>query len=275
MSVSLADYEFVCKLVQDHSSIALGAGKEYLVDARLAPLAQREGLDSVGDLVQAVRVGGPRLRDVIVEAMATNETSFFRDVHPFDALRDTIIPGILAANGGLRLSMWSAAASTGQEAYSLALLVREHFPDIPHVTILATDLAGDVLARAKTGRYTQLEVNRGLPAAMLVKHFDRDGREWQLKPSIRNMVTFNQLNLARPFRNIGPMDVIFLRNVLIYFESPMKAAVLTEMSRVLRPGGSLFLGACETTFGIDDRYERVPVGRTSCYRFIGADRGTP
>ena len=269
MTVSVTDYEFVCKLVRDQSSISLGAGKEYLVNARLAPLAQREGLESVGDLVQAVRVGGPRLRDSIVEAMATNETSFFRDVHPFDALRDTIIPAVLAANGGLRLSMWSAAVSTGQEAYSLAMLVREHFPNVANVTILGTDLAGDVIARAKTGRYTQLEVNRGLPAALLVKYFDRDGREWQVKPTVRNMVTFDRLNLARPFRNVPPMDIIFLRNVLIYFESAMKVAVLAEMSRVLRASGYLFLGSCETTLGIDDSYERVAVGRTSCYRFTG------
>ncbi len=274
MAVSCADYEFVRKLVHDRSSIALGVGKEYLVEARLAPVAQREGLDSVSDLVQAVRVGGPRLREAVVEAMATNETSFFRDIHPFDALRDTVIPAVLAANGGLRLSMWSAAASTGQEAYSMALVICEHFRNVPNVMILATDLAGDVIARAKTGRYSQLEVNRGLPAAMLVKHFERDGRYWQLKPAVRDMVSFAQLNLSRPLRKVPLMDVVFLRNVLIYFDTPMKAAVLAEVARVLRPGGYLFLGASETTLGIDDSYERVPVGHTtSCYRYTGADRG--
>lgn len=151
----------------------------------------------------------------------------------------------------------------------MALVVREHFAHVPDVRILGTDLSTDVLARAARGRYTQLEVNRGLPASLLVKHFERDGRDWQLKPSIRDMVTFAPLNLARPLRGVPPMDVIFLRNVLIYFNTATKAAVLAEIARVLRPGGFLFLGAAETTIGIDDSYERVQVGRTACYQLTG------
>jgi chemotaxis protein methyltransferase CheR len=272
MGVSVADFEFVRRLVHEHSSIALADGKEYLVEARLAPVAEQEGLDSVGELVRMLRSGAARVTDAVVHAMTTNETSFFRDLHPFDALRDTVIPTVLAANGGRQLSMWSAAASTGQEAYSMALVVREHFAHVPDVRILATDLSTDVLARAARGTYTQLEVNRGLPASLLVKHFERDGRDWQLKPSIRSMVTFAPLNLARPLRGIPPMDIVFVRNVLIYFKTATKAAVLAEMSRVLRPGGFLFLGAAETTIGIDDSFERVQVGRTACYQLTG--RGT-
>jgi chemotaxis protein methyltransferase CheR len=266
VTVSLTDYEFIRKLVHDRSSIALGAGKEYLVDARLGSVAQREGLGSVGDLVHRLRMGDPRVRDDVVNAMATNETCFFRDVHPFDALREIIIPEILGGNNTQPLAMWSAAASTGQEAYSLAMLVRENFPLASNVTILATDFASDVLARAESGTFTQLEVNRGLPAALLVKNFERDGRDWRVKPAVRAMVTFRQVNLAQSLQSVPPMDIIFLRNVLIYFDLATKRAVLTEIARRLRPGGYLFLGASETTYGIDDWYERVSVGRTTCYR---------
>ena len=266
VGVSCADFEFVRRLVYEHSAIALSNGKEYLVEARLAPLAQREGLSSVGELVEILRKGGTRLRDDVLHVMATHETSFFRDIHPFDALRQTIIPSVLKANGGHRLSMWSCAASTGQEAYSLALVIREHFPAIANVTILGTDLSHDVLARARDGRFSQLEVNRGLPAPMLVKYFERDGREWLLKPAVRNMVTFTPLNLSRPLRGVPPMDVVFLRNVLIYFDAQAKASLLKEVGRILRPGGYLILGGSETTYGIDDSYERVLIGKTACYR---------
>jgi chemotaxis protein methyltransferase CheR len=272
VAVSCTDYEFIRKLVHDQSSIALGLGKEYLVEARLAPVMQREGLGSVGDLVTVLRTGDAHLRGEVVDAMSTNETLFFRDVHPFDALRETVIPETLAANGGRSLAMWSAAASTGQEAYSMGMLVREQFSLVRNVTILGTDLSAEVIARAASGRYTQLEVNRGLPASLLVKYFERDGREWTLKPSIRDMVTFRQANLARPLRGIPPMDIIFLRNVLIYFDRGTKEAVLAQVARVLRPGGYLFLGACETTYGVDDSYERVIVGRTSCYRYRGLEK---
>ena len=271
MAVSCSDFEFVRKLVHEHSSIALSNGKEYLVEARLGPVAQREGLESVADLVAILRKGDARLRDDVLHAMATHETSFFRDVHPFDALRQTIIPEVLLSNGGRRLSMWSCAASTGQEAYSLALVVREHFPTIANLTILATDLSRDVLSRAADGRFSQLEVNRGLPAPLLVKYFERDGREWVLKPAVRSMVTFSALNLARPLVGVPLMDVVFLRNVMIYFDGPAKATLLKGVAQILRPGGYLILGGAETTYGIDDSYERVMVGKTACYRLTPTD----
>jgi chemotaxis protein methyltransferase CheR len=265
--VSLADFDYVRKLVYEHSSIALDDSKEYLVEARLAPIARREGLPSVTALVRRLRDGSARLRDDVVAAVATNETTFFRDVHPFDALRDVVIPEVLAANGGRSLALWSAAASTGQEAYSMAMLVRDHFPHVPNVTILGTDFAADVLTRARNGTFTQLEVGRGLPARLLVKHFVRHGREWQVSDEIRRMVTFRQQNLARPLDGVPSMDIVFLRNVLIYFDVPTKAQVLQRVAKVLRPGGYLFLGGSETTYGIDDSYERVqPAPKTVCYR---------
>ncbi|MEO5838346.1 MAG: protein-glutamate O-methyltransferase CheR [Acidimicrobiales bacterium] len=265
--VSLLDFDFVRELVYEHSAIALDVSKGYLVEARLSPLARREGLSSVTELIRRLRNGETRLRHDVVAAIATNETTFFRDVHPFDALRDALIPEVLAANGGRSLVLWSAAASTGQEAYSLAMVVREHFPSVPNVTILGTDFSADVVARAKRGRFSQLEVNRGLPARLLVKHFVRDGREWQVSDEIRRMVTFRQLNLARPLDRMPEIDIVFLRNVLIYFDAPTKAQVLRRVASVTRPGGYLFLGGSETTYGIDDSFELVrPSPKTICYR---------
>lgn len=263
---SVDDFEFVRRLVHDQSSIAIEDGKEYLVEARLGPLARKEGMASVAALIGHLRAGASHLTTAVVEAMTTNETSFFRDVHPFDALRTQVIPWILEANGGTALAMWSAAASTGQEAYSMALVVRQHFPQIPKVTILGTDLSQAVLDRARHGRFTQLEVNRGLPASVLVRYFEQDGLEWRLDESVRRMVTFRQVNIAQSLAGVPSMDVVFLRNVLIYFDAETKRSVLGEVARVLRPGGYLFLGGPETTYGIDPSYERVEVGRGVCYR---------
>jgi chemotaxis protein methyltransferase CheR len=268
LGLTKVDFDYVRFLVHEQSAIVLGPGKEYLVEARLTPLAQREGLDSVGDLLTRLRTPGATLKEAVVEAMTTNETSFFRDVHPFDALRDEIIPSLLAA-GGPSLRLWSAAASTGQEAYSLALMVREHFPQVTDVTILATDLSREVLRRAEEGVFSQMEVNRGLPAALLAKYFERHGRQWQVKDSIRSMVTFRQLNLAKPLPALPSMDVAFLRNVLIYFDKADKTAVLSQTAKTLRSGGYLFLGGAETTHGIDERFETLKIGRSVCYRYTG------
>ncbi|MEO8698021.1 MAG: protein-glutamate O-methyltransferase CheR [Acidimicrobiales bacterium] len=266
-NVSLADFDFVRRLVYDYSAIALDDSKEYLVEARLSPIARREGLSSVSELIRRLRNGETQLRHDVVAAVATNETTFFRDMRPFDALREVIIPQVLTANGGRSLSLWSAAASSGQEAYSLAMVVRDHFPHVPNVTILGTDFAADVLMRARAGRYSQLEVNRGLPARLLVEHFVRDGREWQLSDDIRSMVTFRQLNLALPLVGMPAIDIVFLRNVLIYFDDATRAQVLRRVATVLRPGGYLFLGGSETTYGIDDSFELVqPSPKTVCYR---------
>jgi chemotaxis protein methyltransferase CheR len=272
VSLSDADFELVRRLVAEESALALGEGKAYLVEARLAPIAEREGCDSVGELVGRLRTAPGRLRDDVVQAMTTNETSFFRDIHPFDALRDEVLPSLLAQRGG-RLNLWSAAASTGQEAYSLAMLVTDAFPTAA-VSILATDLSRDVLARADTGVFSQLEINRGLPATLLVRHFEREGAGWRIKPGLRRLVEFRQLNLARPWPVLPRMDVVLLRNVLIYFDAPSKRAVLAQVARVLAPGGVLFLGGAETTYGLDEGWERVQVGRTSFYRpAAGPDEG--
>jgi chemotaxis protein methyltransferase CheR len=265
MGVSATDFRYVCALVNRDSANTLGEGKEYLVETRLAPLAREEGLASVSDLVVRLRAGAPRLRRDVLEAMVTNETFFFRDVHPFEALRREILPAMVEKSSGRPVSIWSAATSTGQEAFSLALLMREHFPDVP-VTILATDLSMKVIVRARTGRFSQIEVNRGLPASLLVKYFERSGREWRVNDAIRGMIEFRQKNLATSMREIAPMDVILLRNMLIYLDAAGRTAVLTELAKVLRPGGYLFLGAAEAASCLSALYERVQVGRSVCFR---------
>jgi chemotaxis protein methyltransferase CheR len=266
MSVSLADSKYVREMVREQSSIALGEGKEYLIEARLAPLAHREGLGTVGELIEVLRGGRLELRDEIVGAMATNETWFFRDHHPFEALRQHVIPAVLDANGGKHLSMWSAAASTGQEAYSMALLVVEDFAGVRDVEILGSDLSGDVIDRAREGCFSQFEVNRGLPVSLLVKYFSQEGIRWRLHQQIRDMVTFRQLNLARPLPAVAMKDIIFLRNVLIYFEPLTRVEVLERVVEVLHPGGFLILGSTETTYGLGSSFERMQFGNSTCYR---------
>lgn len=268
MSLSAAEVDFVRHLVRERSGIALGEEKGYLVEARLGPLAVREGVDSVGALIALVRARPGALGDEVTEALATNETSFFRDLHPFAALRDEIIPEVVAARGGTGPAVWCAATSTGQEPYSVAMLLASSFPHLTSASVLATDLSEDVLRRAAAGRYSQLEVNRGLPVAMLVEWFTREGTDWELSDRIRRMVTFRQLNLIRPLPPLGPFDIVLLRNVLIYFEREQKAAVLREVARTLRPGGYLLLGGAETTYGLVDDFERVTINGSVCYRLL-------
>jgi len=204
-----------------------------------------------------------------VEAMTTNETSFFRDFHPFEGLKKFVLPDLIARRAAEReLTVWCAASSSGQEPYSLAMLIRENLPQLVswRIRILATDLSSDVLARAREGRYSQLEVNRGLPASLLVKYFEKRGCDWYLRDDIRNMVDFQIVNLASAWPFLPPMDIVMLRNVLIYFGVETKKDILAKVRRVLRPDGYLFLGGSETTFSIDDSFERVQLERATCYR---------
>jgi chemotaxis protein methyltransferase CheR len=271
MGLRAEDFDYVRRLVLEHSALALGEGKSYLVEARLARLAEREGLSSVTELIQQLRTAAGALSDDVVEAMTTNVTSFFRDVHPFDALRDEVLPHAIEHSAGRTVRVWSAACSTGQEAYSVAMLVVDHFPGAD-VSILATDLSRDVLSRAEQGIFSQLEVNRGLPVPLLVKHFEREGAGWRIKPELRRLVEFRQFNLSRAWPTLPTMDIVLLRNVLIYFDTDAKRAVLGQVGRVLAPDGVLLLGGAETTYGLDDGWERVQLGRTSVYR---AAQGRP
>ena len=200
--------------------------------------------------------------------MTTNETSFFRDLHPFDALKKTLLPELVIKRGGERiLNFWCAAASSGQEPYTVALLLREHFPLLADWTIrfIATDLSAEMVERSRAGRYSQLEMNRGMPAAFLVKYFQRQGVEWQVKEEIRAMIEFRQLDLVRAWPSMPPLDIIFMRNVLIYFDVATKKAILAKVRRLLRPDGYLFLGAAETTLNLDDNFERRQLDKAGCY----------
>jgi chemotaxis protein methyltransferase CheR len=268
MSLSADSFTFVADLVRRRSAIQLAPGKEYLVESRLLSLAREEGLADVDSYVTRVRATG-READLtaVVEALTTNETSWFRDSSPFAALRSSIAPEVIAARGtSTRLRVWSAACSTGQEPYSIAMTLADCLPSSASFDILATDLSEQVLSRARAGRYSQLEVNRGMPAPMLVRHLARSGTEWEVAAHLRAHVTFRAHNLLDAPPAGGPFDVVFLRNVLIYFDLPTKRAILRRLRQVLRPDGALLLGAAETTIGVDDDWVRVPVGTGSLYR---------
>ncbi len=269
MTLATTSFDWVRELVRRESAIVLQPGKEYLVEARLLPIARQMGLPDVGKLVETVRQR-PDLDSTrrIVEALTTNETSWFRDGDPFTALTSTVLPELLASRGPAdRLQIWSAACSSGQEPYTIAMLLEDALPNAAsRVSITATDLSREMVERTKAGRFSQLEVNRGLPAPMLVRHFTRVGNEWEVAPALRRMVTASECNLAAPLARMGPFDVVYLRNVLIYFDLPTKQTILRRVRELMRPDGWLFLGAAETTLGVDDSWERVVLGRSSAYR---------
>ncbi len=257
-------------MVRDHSAIELDETKAYVVESRLRPLLYSEGVRNIDELAFRLRDDrfGP-LRRRVLDAMTNNETWFFRDLYPFEALKSDVLPQIISrADTNKSLSIWSAASSSGQEIYSVAMLIRESFPSLLNwkLMLLGTDISEAILQRARAGLYSQLEVNRGLLAILLAKYFQQAGREWQLKKNILEMAGFRSVNLSSPFSFIGQFDVVFLRNVLIYFSLDVRRQILAGMRHVLRPDGVLFLGAAETTLNLDDSYERVPFQRSFYYR---------
>lgn len=267
MSTSAESFQYVSELVRRRAAIVVEAGKEYLVDSRLAPIAKREGVAGIDELVKKLRADehGPLVGQVI-EAMTTNETTFFRDVHPFESLRTKILPDMIRARAATRtLRIWCAAASTGQEPYSIAMTIRAHFPELAtwNVQITATDLNAAVLERARAGLYRQLEVNRGLPAAMLVKYFTRVGAEWQINDELRKMVAFQELNLIDRWPLLSAPDVVFMRNILIYFDIETKRAILKRVRTTMRADGFLVLGGAETTINLDDQFVSVRASASS------------
>jgi chemotaxis protein methyltransferase CheR len=272
-SLAAPDFDYIAQLVHRRSAIVLEPGKEYLAETRLEGLARDHGLGSVGELVARMRTGTLDLGDAVVDAMTTNETSFFRDAHPFNALRDTVLPELIEARRVARsLTVWCAASSSGQEPYSLAMIIREHFPQLAdwQVRIIATDISPSMLDRTRQGRYSQLEVNRGLPAPMLVKHFTRDGMHWVINEDLRRMVSTQHLNLNERWPVLPPFDLVLMRNVLIYFDVPTKQQILGKVRQTLRPDGLLLLGGAETTMNLDANFERVPHGRSTWYRPTGS-----
>lgn len=275
MALTPQAFQFVADLVRREAAIVLEAGKEYLVESRLAPVARKNEfatLDAFLDHMRTVPRTSPLLYQ-IVDALTTNETLFFRDHHPFEALKKEIIPQLIETRGNLRkLSIWSAASSTGQEAYSLAMMLRENFPQLGswNIRILGTDLSTTVLDQARSGSYSQLEVNRGLPAPLLVKYFEKVEGRWVIKEDLRKMCEFRTMNLTTPWPMMQPYDLIFIRNVLIYFDQETKAGILKKMKAVMLPHGSLILGTAETTINLDPEWAPVKVGNTTVFRLGGA-----
>ncbi|MDX2182909.1 MAG: protein-glutamate O-methyltransferase CheR [Gemmatimonadaceae bacterium] len=256
-------YQFLSELLRRHSGLSLGAGKEYLIESRLVPVAVTLGHADLAALLSALRAGASAsVVKLVCDAMTTNETLFFRDGKPFAALEAEILPAAIARAraAGRPVRLWCAASSTGQEPYSIAMLVAqaEHKWPGTRVEILATDYSAAALARAKAGVYNQFEVQRGLPVQMLVKHFTQGPDGFRLKDDIRNRVRYQEINLLDPFPATWQFDIIFCRNVLIYFDVATKRDVLERMARLLVSGGSLFLGGTESTMGITDRVVRVP-----------------
>jgi chemotaxis protein methyltransferase CheR len=268
MTLSASDFAFVSQLVRREAAIVLAPGKEYLVEARLIPVARQIGAASVAAfLAELQRRPDPASQRKIVDALTTNETSWFRDREPFSALTDVVVPELIRSRATTRkVRLWSAASSSGQEAYSLAITMEESLPAGWSYDIVGSDISTEMIKRAETAEYSQVEVNRGLPAAQLVQYFDRAGAHWRIMPALRRNVSFKLMNLTAPLPPMPPFDVIFLRNVLIYFDVATKKSVLRNVARLLRQDGWLFLGAAETTIGIDENYERVTAGRTSAYR---------
>ena len=272
MSLSQSDFTFVSGLVRREAAIMLAPGKEYLVEARLMPVARAVGAASVADfLADLQRRPNQAHQTRVIDALTTNETSWFRDREPFSALAEVVLPELVKSRSDARkVRLWSAASSSGQEAYSLAITMQEHLPALWSYEILGSDISTEMIARATAAEYSQIEVNRGLPASQLVQYFERAGAHWRITPALRRSVSFRPMNLTAPLPPLPPFDVIFLRNVLIYFDVRTKQSVLGGVARLLRPDGWLFLGAAETTIGIDDNYERVAAGRTSAYRVRSA-----
>jgi chemotaxis protein methyltransferase CheR len=270
VALSPQDLQFLSTLVRQRSAIVLEPEKSYLLEARLAPLARTEGFESIETMVAQLRNQTfDGLHRKVVEAMTTNETSFFRDLHPFEALRTVVLPDVIQRRqGARRLSIWCAACSSGQEPYTIAMTILEHFPQLAgwDIKVLATDLSSDMVAKARAGRYGQIEVNRGLPANLRVKYFEKQGMEWVVRPDVQRFCEFRELNLIEPWGTLSPMDVVFLRNVLIYFDVDTKRSILGNIRRVLPPWGYLFLGGAETTINLGDTFERVQFDRAGCYR---------
>lgn len=254
MTCSPIDFAFVRDFLHQRAAIALEPGKEYLVESRLGQLARSEGLESLSALIAVLRVVPPTapLCQRVIEAMTIHETSFFRDISAYKTLREDIVPQLLTRRAAKRrLNIWCAASSTGQEPYSVLMLLYEHFPQLQEWSLrfIASDISNQVLEKARSGRYTQLEVNRGLPAPLLVKYFQKNGQEWQVKDVLRRVVEFQRINLNEEPPVFGPIDLLMVRNVLIYFDAPTKRAVLGRLRRSLAPDGVLMLGTTETLNG--------------------------
>lgn len=273
MGIEAADFEYLVEFVRERSAIVIEEHKAYLVEGRMTPLCKETELEDISVLVQNLR-RDPKgeLADKVVDAMTTNETSWFRDRHPFDALKSMVIPELIEHNESKqKFQIWCGAASTGQEPYTIAMTILEHYPKLVDwgVKIIATDLSTTVLEQAKSGRYGQVEMNRGLSTVLLAKYFERDGTAWVAKENLRSLIDFRPLNLVGRWPVMPQMDLVFLRNVLIYFDVETKHTILEGVRKQMEPHAYLFLGGAESTAGVHDGFDRVSLGKAAAYRLKG------
>ena len=257
-----ADFTFIAALLKERSGLIITPDKMYLLETRLSPIVRERGLRSLSALMDLLRQpGSEAVKAQVVDAMTTNETSFFRDSHPFDTLRKSLIPGLIERRASTRaLRIWSAACSTGQEPYSLAMILKDHFPALNgwKIEIIATDISPSVLDRARQGVYSTFEVQRGLPIQMLVRHFEQVGETWRIKDDLRRNITFRRANLLDDLSVLGTFDIVLCRNVLIYFDQPTKTGILHAIAGRTAPDGALLLGGAESVFGLSDAFAGLP-----------------
>lgn len=253
------DFEFITALLRKRSGLVLTRDKLYLLESRLTPVARAAGLGGLPGLIDAIRKrGDPRLIDEVVDAMTTNESFFFRDIKPFDQFRDHVLPELMKARAATRhIRIWSAACSSGQEPYSLCMILKDNAAKLTgwKIEILGTDISRQMLIKARRGIYSQFEVQRGLPIQNLVKYFGQEGDRWIISAELRNMVTFREFNLLDDPRPLGPFDVIFCRNVVIYFDKDTQRTLFDRYANLLAPGGFLYIGHSENLFGITERFK--------------------
>jgi len=255
------DFDFVARLLKERSGLILSRDKAYLLESRLMPLARKRGLKGLDDLLAVLKRRDPVLEIAVVEAMTTNESFFFRDTKPFDQFKSIVLPNLLKARAGKKsFRIWSAACSSGQEPYSLAMILKEEAARLNgwRTEIVGTDLSEDVLKKARSGAYSQFEVQRGMPMTLLVKYFKKQDENWVIDPTIKSMVQYKPWNLLKDLRGLGTFDVVFCRNVLIYFDQPTKTKVLNAISQIMTDDGVLYLGGAETVLGISDAFRPVP-----------------
>lgn len=269
-ALSPEDFSFLCDLVYERSGIVLDVTKEYLIETRLRPVVKTCDLTSMSELVSKLREGRDRnLNELVLEAMTTNETYFYRDNGFYDALEKVVLPELVEqCRDRKSLTFWCAATSSGQEPYSVMMLISEKFPEILDwdFRFIVSDISKEMLDRTRDGVYSQHEVNRGLPARLLVKYFRRDGANWQVIDKLRDKIEAREVNLVAPWPKLPKMDVIFMRNVLIYFDLESKQKILSKARANLHPGGMLFLGAAETTLNVDSSWVRANYPRAGCYK---------
>ncbi|MCW8915063.1 MAG: protein-glutamate O-methyltransferase [Magnetovibrio sp.] len=259
--MSPEDFEFISSLIKSRSGLVLTPDKSYLLESRLMPVARKHGLKGLEDLIAQLRTRRDEAMIVeVTEAMTTNESFFFRDVKPFDLLRDEVLPPILKERAAKKhLRIWCAAASSGQEPYSIAILLKELGAQLAgwRIDIVGTDISHDILKKAKSGMYSQFEVQRGMPIQLLLKYFDKRDENWEIKPEVKNMVQYKYWNLLDDLSQLGGFDIVFCRNVLIYFDAETKGKVLENIAKLMSKDGMMFLGGAETVLGVTEKFKPV------------------